>query len=217
MPSPRPTLTYSTLQPGKPVYSARTDRLPGVEIDIPPQTDRWSAAWPPRTAGAWLAVAFGIVGAVAPLAGIAWWGYRSRNPEALMMLLGGGFVELLLLGGIAWYVVESARRRTTLRAGPDGLTIATLGGTAWPGQRHFPRAELEDVILNPAGYESGGQVVLLLNRDGDFYQGVDGTMLLPRSQAAEIADRIREAIGMPPRKADAGDRPLAEWFNHRHA
>jgi len=46
-PSPRPTLAYSTQKPGEPTVSTRGDGLDGIEIDIPPQIERWHAYFPP--------------------------------------------------------------------------------------------------------------------------------------------------------------------------
>ena len=197
MPSP-PTLAYSTHAPGEPIISARPDGKPGIEIDIPPQNQKWRASWPPRTAGSWLAMLFAAAGAAGPFIAIGWWWHTSDRRDALAVVMVAIFIGVFLFGGLAWFFWESGRRRTIILAGPDGLTVTTVGGTAWPKPRHFPRSELKDVVVNPAGRDADGQVVLVLAKGCGVFYALDGTILLPKKQVDEILDRLRDALGMPP-------------------
>jgi hypothetical protein len=204
--SSTPTLAYSTHAPGQPIFSSRPNGLPGIEIDIPPQSQRWRASWPPRSAGAWLAIVFAAAGVLAPPVGIGWWALRTHDRQAVPLLMLAGFIECFLAGGIAWFLYESGRRRTTVLAGPDGLTVTTLGGMAWPRPRHWSRAEIKGFAINLPGGDAQERVLVLFSDERRPPESLDGTMLLPKRDVEMILARLREAMEMPAAEGESAPR-----------
>jgi hypothetical protein len=195
--SSRPTtLAYSTHAPGEPIVSSRADGNLGIEIDIAPQSQRWRASWPPRSAGVWLGMICAATGALGPLITSVWWWLRSRDPKVIVMVVLAAFVEFFIVGGLIWFFSETGRRRTLIVAGPDGLTVTTVGGMAWPHPQHWSREQITDVIANPPGYESNGQIVLVLAKGGGLFQSLDGTLFLPKKEVGNLIAHIRAALGI---------------------
>ena len=198
-PSRRPTLTYSTHTPGEPIVSERGDGLVGIEIDIPPQIQRY---WPPKTIGAGAGYSFVGIAALSPVFVTFWWWTKSglQDPMAGPFFFLSLFVAIVLLCAAAWAAREIGQRRTTIAAGPDGVTITTVGGMAWPRPRHWPRSEIQDLrYTNRAGdMHFDGEEVVLFPANGREPIIVDGLQLLTPKTVRPLLAQLRQALALDP-------------------
>jgi hypothetical protein len=203
-PPPRPTLSYSTHRPGEPIVSDRTDGLEGVEIDIPPLVQRWPLL-PPRSVGGAIGLALAALGAVAPVAFPLWMWIRSGDRTACLIFFLSLFVETFLFCGLGWAAHEIRHRRTTISAGPDGLTMTTVGGTAWPKPRFWPRSEIIDLrYVNRIGStQFEGEYVVLVPVRGRQPVVVDGLQLLVPKVARPLLAQLRQALALDPRPSSS--------------
>jgi hypothetical protein len=198
-PPPRRTLAYSTHKPGEPIVSERGDGLAGIEIDIPPQIQRY---WPPKTVGAWIGHLFVGIAALSPVFVTFWWWTMSGSQDntAAPFFFLSLFVSMLLLCAAAWAAHELGQRRTTVAAGPDGMTITTVGGMAWPRPRRWPRSEISDLrYTNRIGStQFEGEEVVLFPANGREPIVVDGLQLLPAKEVRPLLARLRQALALDP-------------------
>jgi hypothetical protein len=214
---PPPTLSYSTHQPGEPIVSRRADALDGVEIDIPPQIQRWRSYWPPQSIGAATGMLLAALCAISPVLITGWWWMTSRDRTAGLFFLLSLVAEWFFFSAIVWIAHEVGRRRTTITAGPDGLTITTVGGTAWPRPRHWPRPEIVDLRytdrIGNAHFESDCVVLFLVKGRAPVI--VDGLQLLAPKAVRPLLARLRQALALdPPQMAEP--LPASPSHNHQH-
>jgi hypothetical protein len=211
-PPPRPTLAYSTHKPSEPIVSPRGDGFDGIEIDIPPQIERWRTYLPPRTIGAWVGVSLAALGAMSPLLVTFWWWTRTaaQDRTAGLLFFLSLFVEIFLLAAVVWAAHEVGRRRTTIKAGPDGLTITTVGGMSWPRPRHWPGSEISDLrYTNRIGntYFEGEYAVLFPANNREPIV-VDGLQLLPPKALRPLLAQLRQALALDPPTIPKREEPI---------
>ena len=63
----------------------------------------------------------------APMVAVIWWWFRSHDPQAVVMMFIGAFIEIFLIGGLIWLVLHRTRGISWRTAGGH-LTVSRTGG-----------------------------------------------------------------------------------------